>query len=551
MQELETIPESPVQIGEQPPPAPNKYLEPFGERPNLTSLALVALLGAIYFGTFGDLDFSWQIRTGEKIVQSGQLRTPESFSYTIPGEMVPDFEWLYEVILWLVCSGFGYGGLKFLKTILVVTPLVLLALRLRREGVRARGIGLTLFVAIAVVNSVWNLRPLFCTTIGVLLISWWLHDHCTGRRRLSWWLPVVMLLWANLHPGVIVGQAMLVGAIGWEWLNRWVKLNAPLSSAQCWRLTVIGGLGLAATFISPDPVDRLLYPFRPELAHPIQQIFAEMQPLHTFILTPPYLSNLAYLAAALVGLSVFLRFRHYRLWELALLAGLAGLGNLAYRSLQDWLLVMLALGVPHLVILFRDAARTDRRRSWVAALLRVDLAWKRAARGWMLRFQPAWPALVLGVLLVLSLIPPLSRRMPVQDAPEWPAAAVNAIEKQGLHGRFFAPADYGSYLAWRLGDKARVYVDTRGFFFPPTLIEDSHLIPQLVGDWRERLDRVLDQYQTDYFVLETEGPRGQMWRTLQPLIGAPLYCDEQTVVLSAAQVRRGVRQLDSRLATTR
>jgi hypothetical protein len=350
---------------------------------------------------------------------------------------------------------------------------------------------------------------------------------------------------------VIVGQAVLVGAIVWEWANRWVKLNTPMRESQCWRLTMIGGLGLAATLLSPDPIDRLLYPFRPELAHPIQQIFAEMQPLHTFILSPPYLSNLAYLVAALVALTILFRFRHYRLWELALLAGLAGLGNLAYRSLQDWLLVMLALGVPHLVVLFRQAARTDRRRSWVAALLRADRAGKRAMRGWMLRFQPAWPALVLGVFLVLSLIPPIARQMPVQDAPDWPVAAVTAIDKQGLRGRFFAPADYGSYLSWRLGDRAKSYVDTRGFFFPPTLIEDSHLIPQLAGDWRERLERVLDEYQTDYFVLETTGPRGQMWRTFQPHMGPPLYCDEQTVVLSAAQVRQGLRHLVTRQTTSR
>ena len=53
------------------------------------------------------------------------------------------------------------------------------------------------------------------------MLTCWLHDHCTGRHRCPGWLPVVLLLWANLHPGVIIGQALLLGAIGWEWLNRW------------------------------------------------------------------------------------------------------------------------------------------------------------------------------------------------------------------------------------------------------------------------------------------------------------------------------------------
>jgi hypothetical protein len=518
--------------------------------PNVTSLALIGLLAANYFSHFADLDFTWQIRTGERIVELKQLRTPEAFSYTIPGEPVPDFEWLYEVILWVVWSCQGFGGLKLLKTILVVTPLFLVALRLRRDGVRRHGIFLALFVAVAIVNPAWNLRPLSCTTIGLLLVSWWLHDHCTGRRPLTWWLPVVMLLWSNLHPGVITGQGLLFGAIVWEWLNRLVKINFQLSKPAFWRLTRIGGLGLLATLASPNPIDRLLYPFRPELAHPIQRAFAEMQPLYTFVTRSPYLTNLAYGLAFLVGLTILFRFRQYRIWELALLAGLAGLANLAYRSVQDWVLVKLAVGVPHLAALFGQVVRADRRRPWVVGLLRADRACKVAINGPLFRFQVVWPALALGLLLIISVIPPLARIMPVQDSDDWPVAAVNHIEKQGLTGRFFGPPDYGSYVTWRLGDRAKSYVDTRGFFFPPGLIEDSHYLPQLTPDWHQRLDRVLDQYHTDYFLLESSGARGQLWRSLQPHVGQPLYCDNQAVVLSAGQVRQGVALMSLALTSS-
>src|ERR1700730_17280611 len=85
--------------------------------PNVLSLLIVLLLAVIYFGVFGDLDWSWQVRMGELIVQTGNLRPPESFSYTIDGTKVHDFEWLYEVSLWAVWNVFGWGGLKFLKVI--------------------------------------------------------------------------------------------------------------------------------------------------------------------------------------------------------------------------------------------------------------------------------------------------------------------------------------------------------------------------------------------------------------------------------------------------
>src|SRR5262249_1084651 len=222
---------------------------------------------------------------------------------------------------------------------LVSAPLVLLAFRLQRDGIRWRGIALCLFTAMFVLAPAWNLRPMYCTTIGLLLLWGWLHDHCTGRRPLPWYTPLLLFAWRNLHPRVIMGEALLLGAIAWEWVNAGLRWNAPLSRPALLRLTVIGGLALIASFIGPDPIERLLYPFKPELAHPIMRIFTEMQPLYTFLARPPFAVALVYLVAVLVGLTVVLRFRSYRLWEVTLLGMLGLLANFAFRSLQDWLLV--------------------------------------------------------------------------------------------------------------------------------------------------------------------------------------------------------------------
>jgi hypothetical protein len=513
--------------------------------PNGFSLTVIVLLAANYFSTFGDLDYTWQIRTGEIIVRTGDLRPPDHFSYTMPGQDLPDFEWLYQVILWFLWTHFGYGGLKLLKTVLVSATLLLVAWRLRVARVRWHGIALALTLAVAVLTPAWNLRALYCTTLGLLLVSGWLHDHCNSRRALPWLLPVVMLLWANLHPAVITGQALLLGAIAWEWLNRWLHVNAPLDTSALKRLTLVGGLGLCVTFVSPDPVQRLLYPFQPNLAHPIQRVFVEMQPLYSTLTKAPYTSGVIYVVAALVLLSIVLRFRHYRVWEIMMLAALAALANTASRAAQDWLLIMLALGVPHLVILFRQAVHTDRRRSVVRWLLRCDSAWRRAWDSPMLRVQSLWPVAAVLLLAVVSLIPPWSRRMPMQDDRDWPAAALTYLQHKGIHGNFFGPPDYGAYVTWRLGEHAHCYADTRGFFYPPILLEDSHFVPQLGPQWRERLNRVLDDYATDYFVLETTGPRGELWRCLQPHVGNNVvYLDEQTVVLTAGAVRQGIGCLE-------
>jgi hypothetical protein len=515
------------------------------ERPNFATLACVVLLVASYVTPFADLDYTWQVRTGERIVQTGSLRPTDAFTYTIVGQQVPDFEWLYEVVLWAAWSFSGYGGLKLLRLLLVGATLVILAVRLHRDGVARHGIALALLFAVWMLSPAWNLRPLYYTSIGLLLLSGWLHDHCTGRRPLPWGLPLLMLVWANSHPGVITGQGLLVGAIGWEWINGWIGLNSRLDRSAFRRLAVVGGLGLLATFVSPDPLERLLYPFRPELAHPVQRLFVEMQPLHSFLTLPPYTPVGAYILAGLVLLTVVCRFRHYRVWELALLAGLAGLASTAYRSLQDWVLIMLALGVPHLAAMLSEAAprllRHKRRtRTW-RAVLRVERRCKRLFARPLVRFQSGWLLLTVGLLCVASLIPPVGRRMPRQEHGCWPIAAVDWMEREGLHGRFFAQPGFGAYVAWRLGDRAQTYVDTRGFFFQPEFLEDSNALPSLAPDWPERLERVLAR-GTDYFLLETSGMRSELWTGFQPYLGAPLYFDDSSVLLSAEQVRRAAAE---------
>ena len=124
--------------------------------------------------------------------------------------------------------------------------------------------------------------------------------------------------------------------------------------------------------------------------------------------------------------------------------------------------------------------------------------------------------------------------------------ALDWIADHGLAGGFFAIPDYGSYLGWRLGPRAHVYVDTRGFFFAPELIEDSHYVPQMAPGWQPRLQRVLG-YGTDYFLLQTTGGRGELWRALRPHISRPLYLDDEAVLLSREQLLRALPNIDAAL----
>ncbi len=511
--------------------------------PSAVSLLIIALLAANYIRPLADLDFTWQIHTGEEILRTGELHTPDRFTFTIAGKRVPDFEWLYEVTLALVWNAFGYGGLKLLRTLCVFVPLLLVGLRLRRAGVAWRGIALALFVAVMVLAPSWNLRPLYCTTIGLLLVSGALHDHCTGRRPLSLWLPVVMLLWANLHPGVIVGQALLVGAITWEWLNRRLHLNAPLDAAACRRLTWLGGLGLAATFVSPDPIERLLYPLPAGVAPSGHARFHGNAPA---VLLPH--------DPALYGRPRLPCRRTHGLDAAPAFSPISALGSGPSR--RPWHPGQRRL--PGRARLAARDARSCRPASGANAARGGTGA--AAAPGSLLEARPSRTGVPVPVVLadsggfaalaVVSVTPPLSRAVPVQDHPDWPVAAVDWIEAHGVEGRIFAGPNDGAYLTWRLPGRVRCYADTRGFFFPPEILEDCQYLPQLTPDWPARLQRVRS-YGADYFLLRTTGPHGGLWRAIQAHISEPLYRDGAVVLLRTDQVADGLAAYEQEQAALR
>ena len=128
--------------------------------PNILTVLIALILLAIYARPFADLDFTWQIRTGGIVAQTGQFRVADTFTYTIAGKQLPDFEWLYEVVLWAVWNAAGYGGLHLLKVLCVATPLALVAWRLRREQVGWHAVLLSLAVAILANLEQVDLRPL-------------------------------------------------------------------------------------------------------------------------------------------------------------------------------------------------------------------------------------------------------------------------------------------------------------------------------------------------------------------------------------------------------
>jgi hypothetical protein len=149
-------------------------------------------------------DTWWQLRTGEEMWRSHQVMLRDGFSHTVPGGYWPNHEWLSQLIFY---AAYRLGGLPLLTAVCAASITTAWALvasltpgpRLRRVFLLGAG---------AILSSPsWSLRPQVFSFALLALTMWILV-----RRRWTWSLPPLFVLWANLHGGVALGGVLLVAA---------------------------------------------------------------------------------------------------------------------------------------------------------------------------------------------------------------------------------------------------------------------------------------------------------------------------------------------------
>jgi hypothetical protein len=488
----------------------------------------------------------WHIRRGEEIAHHGLRKAQEQYSYTISDQDLPKFEWLYQTVLYLIWKYLGTPGLQLIRSFLVLGPLVVLAIDLRRNGVKNYGVNVWLLYLVCILSPFWHLRPHFLSSTGLLLLYAGLRDYCAKTdSRLFHCSPVLLFLWANCHPGVIMGQAMILGAIVCEWMQSWFRARNCLDYKSCRNLTTIGTLAICASFVTPMAFEQLLFPFSCNVWHPAQRLFDEMRPAHSILGESPPLWSI-FLVASISCLTVFYQLKFVRPWKILYLISLTILGFSAVRYLTDWALGTVAIAGPLVAQSILQVARSGFRTQkiqWTNSigpcLVKLDrLAANVLGRN---RNNIQWKWLVASVFFAfcishvrgpIALNSSLAARSCSNRAIQW-------MKSAKTQGNIFCSAENGNNLIWHLRDRVRVYADTRGFFYPGEILLDTFEVPRLGSSWEQRLERVFS-FGTDYLLLETTGPQGELWKLVQAWNANPVYRDASTVLIEASEVRQAV-----------
>ena len=479
--------------------------------PSLTDFAFLMPI-AFLFGKMGgvrallsDCDTGWHIRTGDWIVTNHLIPTHDVFSFSKPGGPWFAWEWLSDVLFaWLNSAG-GLRAVVLFSILLLCVTFALLFQMARRHANPVVAFVVTL-VAAAASSVHWLARPhLF--TMFFLVVFYGVLERVRGGQThvggLPWLalLPVLTILWTNLHGGFFVGIMLLciygAGELAAALLSADQQARRPaILRAQRYFGASLGCL--AASLVNPYNyrlhVHLWQYLRDPYASQHIGEFFSLSfhHPIAIFF------EGMLLLAAV----SVFWYGSHGRFTEPLLLLVWGHAGLLAARNIPIFMIVAAPI-VARLV------------QAWLAALPKLEVAaWVRAATRRFNRIAarlaetdalPRWHAVSLACVAVLAALlfapaPPKNFRSEY-DPKSYPADAINVL-RQDPSARIFTNDEWGDYLIWRLYPAGRVFVDGRSDFYGAAFEEKYIDVLNVKYNW----EQILGDFQVDTILLPPSAP---------------------------------------------
>jgi hypothetical protein len=198
-----------------------------------------------------DPDLGWHLRTGEHVWREGVPRQ-DPFSFTVRGKEWVAHEWLADAFMWLV---YRSGGLPALSLVFAAAVAVTFALVYATSAGRPFLAGFLVLLAAISSAFMWGARPqvitmLFVAGFALILERW--RAGALGRRVL-WALPLLTILWANVHSGYFVGVVFILAVAAGEALER--RLAPPGEPRRPWadigRLALVALISLFVAAINP------------------------------------------------------------------------------------------------------------------------------------------------------------------------------------------------------------------------------------------------------------------------------------------------------------
>jgi hypothetical protein len=225
----------------------------------------------------GDPDIFWHIVTGQWMVDHHQVVSQDLFTFTVTGKQWIDPEYTTEIIAYLL---FKVGGLTLVSLGFAAVTLWGFLLIWRRVGLEMSN-KVIAAIAIGVAGlggvEVWGPRPQMITFAFSCLELLWLDRYLRGKSRAIYWLPLVMVAWANLHGGFLFGLVP-VGVAGFVEIIHWIRgVDGDEHKRRVRNLIIIFVACVVAAVLNPRGISLYGYVIQPQFSGVQQSFIAEWQ----------------------------------------------------------------------------------------------------------------------------------------------------------------------------------------------------------------------------------------------------------------------------------
>jgi hypothetical protein len=449
-----------------------------------------------------DGDTGWHIRAGEWMLQNGRVPENDIFSFSKPGEPWFAWEWLWDVLFAALHRLWGMEAVV-LASIFVLSTTFALVYRLARRssGNVLLAIAFT-FAAVAGSSIHWFARPHLFTLLFTAVFLIVLEGARRGGARRLYWLPVLTVLWTNLHGGFFVGiltiSAYAAGELA-AWLTEPAAETRRAALVRAGRYAAAAAGCFAASFANPYTyrLHAHIYSYLTDSYH-----FRHVSEFVSISFHHPasrYFEAMILLGVPAAAWSIYRR----RYAHAFLLFGWLHLALVSVRNIPLYLIVaapVTAMAAQEWLERLGDSGAAE----WVRRSARSakDLA---AGFGTADRLSRYPAASILSAILLTGLFhsPFNSSKLKAEYDPErYPAKAIAAVDLERCRRTIFTDDEWGDYLIYRLYPRNKVFVDGRSDYYGEEFGKAYLALFNARHDWEETLRR----YGIDTVLLPVDAP---------------------------------------------
>ncbi len=147
----------------------------------------------------------WHLRNGLDILETGEIRTADPFTWTREGVYWIQHEWLAETIMAASWSGLGEAGPVFLKALFIGLGIFFTAKAAVRNGGDPPFVFLFGAMWLTLAQPRWIARPHFFSIFFFSLFLYILSLKIEKPLKLALFLLPLQILWVNMHAGFVMG----------------------------------------------------------------------------------------------------------------------------------------------------------------------------------------------------------------------------------------------------------------------------------------------------------------------------------------------------------